>query len=437
MNVPMRVPRSGRRRLAALALVAALSATVAGCGSGSGGGGSDDGTVTLTWWHNATTDPGKSVWQGVANDYTKAHPNVKFKVEPIQNEDLKTKVPLALQSNDPPDIFQQWGGGAEATQVQSGKLMDMTSQVSSWVGELGDPAKGWQVDGKWYGIPYDLHVVGFWYRKDLFSQAGISAPPKTMDEFNADVAKLKQAGIQPVALGGKDKWPDAFYYEYFVLRECPADVVKDNMNTMKFDDQCFIKAGQDLQALLATKPFAKGFLGTPSQKGAGSSAGQVANGQAAMELQGDWEMAVMPALTKDKDFASKMGWFPFPTVSGGQGLAGAALGGGDGFSCTVKATDACPDFLKYISSAEVQKHLVQTNTITLPANPKANAAISDPTLKTVLDYLQHTPYNQTYFDQALPTAVGAALNDAVANMVAGQGGPQDIVKAVQDAAADL
>jgi raffinose/stachyose/melibiose transport system substrate-binding protein len=250
------------------------------------------------------------------------------------------------------------------------------------------------------------------------------------------VAKLKAAGIAPVALGGKDKWPDAFWWEYFVLRECAPDVVKSNMNSMKFDDPCFLKAGQDLKALLDTQPFKAGFLGTPSQQGAGSSAGLVANGKAAMELQGDWEMAVMPALTQDKDFASKLGWFPFPTINGGNGQPGAALGGGDGFSCSVKAGDACPDFLKYVSSADVQTHLVQTNTITLPANPGANSAITDPTLKQVLEYLQQTPYNQTYFDQALPTAVGAALNDAVANMFAGQGGPDAIIKAVQDAAAN-
>ncbi len=422
-------------------------ASSAGAPSGSSGGGSASGAsdsgstggsaapVTLTWWHNANTDPGKTALQQVADAYHGQHPNVTFKINPLQNEQFLTKIPLALQSDDPPDIFQQWGAGRMATQIKSGKLMDITQATSSWIGELGSAAKGWQHDGKQYGVPYDVHVVGFWYRKDLFDKAGIDKPPATMDEFNADVSKLKAAGIVPVAVGSKDKWPDAFWWEYFAVRECPLDTIKSSMAAQKLSDPCFVKAGDDLKTFMATDPFQKGFLGTSSQQGAGSSAGMVANGKAAMELQGDWEMAVMPALATDKDFASKMGWFPFPSVSGGKGEPGVVLGGGDGFSCTTKATSACPDFLKYLVSVPVQKKLMKASFVTLPANPGAAEALSSPVLKQVLAYLKNAPYNQTYFDIALPSAVGNALDAAVADFFAGQGSPQDVADSVAKAAA--
>jgi raffinose/stachyose/melibiose transport system substrate-binding protein len=440
------------RTTAALALVATAT-LVAACssssksGGGNGGGGGSSGgngggssnggaPVTLTWWHNANQDPGRKTWQQIADAYHAAHPNVTFKIQPIQNEQLKAKVPLALQGSNPPSLYNQWGGGALITQVQSGKVMDITQAVSSWVdGQIGNAAKGWQLDGKQYGIPYDLHVVGFWYRKDLFQQAGITTPPTTMDELNSDVTKLKAAGIAPIAVGSKDQWPDAFWYDYFVLRECPQNTVQDGIKNQKFDDQCFVKAGQDLKAFLDTKPFQPSFLATSAQQGAGSSAGLVANGKAAMELQGDWELPTMIPLTHDKNYASKLSWFPFPAVSGGQGDQRAALGGGDGFSCTTKATDACPDFLKYISSTEVQTKLVQTTTATLPSNPAAVSAITDPTLKLAENYLKDTQYNQLYFDQALTTDVGLALNKAIADFFAGKGSPEDIAGSVAKAAA--
>jgi raffinose/stachyose/melibiose transport system substrate-binding protein len=409
---------------------AASSASTAPAPSSAAPGGA---AVTLSWWHNATTDPGKGAWQKAADDYHAAHPNVSFNVQPIQNEDIKTKVPVALQG-DPPSIFQQWGGGALATQLQSGKIMDITQATSSWISELGPGVKGWQVDGKQYGVPFDYHIVGFWYRTDLFTKAGISGPPASMADLTADIGKLKAAGIAPIAVGGKDKWPDAFYWDYFVLRECSKDTVTKGMAAQKLDDPCFTKAGDDLKTFLDSKPFQTGFLGTPAQQGAGSSAGLVANGKAAMELQGDWEMAVMPSLATDKQFAAKMSWFPFPTVSGGGGEPGASLGGGDGFSCTTKATDACADFLKYISSAEVQTNLVKALAVTLPSNSAANAAITDPTLKKVLTYLQQVSYNQLYFDQALSTNVGNAVNDAVANFFAGQGTSAGIAGAAGKAA---
>ncbi|HZC52252.1 MAG TPA: extracellular solute-binding protein [Mycobacterium sp.] len=424
------------RKCGALAIAATVALTAA-CSS-SGGSKSNDqgggGAVTLTWWHNGSSEPGLSTWKQVADAYHAAHPNVSFKINPMQNEAFKTKIPVALQGGDPPDIYQQWGSGAQATQVKSGKLMDLTQAVAPWIGQLGNAAKGWQTDGKQYGIPYDLHTVGFWYRTDLFQQAGITTPPATMDDLNADVAKLKAAGIVPISIGSKDKWPDAFWWEYLAIRECSTDTVVNAINNEKTDDPCFVKAGQDLKAFLDTKPFNTGFLGTPAQQGAGSSAGLVGNAKAAMELQGDWELPTIIPLTKDKQFASKLSWFAFPSVNGGQGSPGATLGGGDGFSCTKKAGPSCADFLKYIASAEVQTKLVNATVATLPANPAANATVKDPTLQLVLKASQSSPFVQTYFDQALPTAVGNALNDAIANFFAGQGSPEDVAAAVGKAA---
>jgi raffinose/stachyose/melibiose transport system substrate-binding protein len=309
--------------------------------------------------------------------------------------------------------------------------MDITDQTKGWIGQLGKAADVWKVDGRQYGVPYDLHIVGFWYRKDLFAEAGIAKPPARIDELNEDVAKLKQAGIAPIAIGSKDRWPDAFWWEYFAVRECAQGVLQQAMKAIDFSDPCFIKAGNDTRAFMATKPFQAAFLGTPAQQGAGSSAGMVANGKAAMELQGDWEPSVMVALTTDKKLNSKLGWFPFPAVTGGKGDPNAALGGGDGFSWTTKATTACIDFLKYISSLPVQVKLVKSGAASLPANPAAAKAITNPTVKSVLAYGQKASYIQTYFDIALPTSQGQALDDAVADFFAGKASPDAVTKSVQ------
>jgi raffinose/stachyose/melibiose transport system substrate-binding protein len=431
----MRSIRNG----AVLAVTAATALTLAACGSSSSGGAgsgsaSHSGSpVTLTWWNNATADPLKGVWAQVAGSYHATHPKVAFQIDPIQNEQFTTKIPLALQSGSPPDIYQQWGGGQEATQVKSGKVMNISKEVAPWIGQLGSAAEGWQVNGQQYGVPYDLHMVGFWYRKDLFTKAGIAGPPATMTELNADVAKLKAAHIVPIAVGSKDRWPDAFWWEYFALRDCSTSVLKASMKAINLSNPCFLKAGNDLQAFMKTKPFQTGFLGTASQQGAGSSAGMVANGKAAMELQGDWDPGVMSALSTDKALNSKLGWFPFPAVTGGAGAATTLLGGGDGFSCTTGATAACADFLKYVDSAPVQKKLVGAN-VGLPANPAAASALTDPTLRQILAYSHASPYIQNYFDIAFPTNVGQAVDNAVADFFAGQGTPATIIQTVNQAA---
>jgi len=425
------------RKHAAITLAATAALTLAACSSsGSSATSTSTGNkhVTLTWWNNATTGYLKTVWTQAAAAYHAAHPNVTIQSVPIQNEAFPTKVPAALAGNNPPDIYQQWGSGQEATQVPSGKLTDLTPYTSSWISQLGVAANAWQVNGKQYGVPYDLHTVGFWYRKDLFTKAGIASPPTTMTELNADVAKLKAAHIAPIAVGSKDKWPDAFWWEYFAVRECSTATLKAAIKADNLSAPCFVTAGNDLKSFMATNPFQTGFLGTAAQLGSGSSVGMVANSKAAMELQGDWDPGTMTPLTSDKNLNSQLGWFPFPSVPGGAGSPTTALGGGDGYSCTTGAAEpACADFLKYLDTPAVQAKVVAAN-VGLPANPAAASALTLPAMQSVQQYNQAAPFIQVYFDIAMPTNVGQTLDTAIANFFAGQATPQSIISTVNQAA---
>jgi raffinose/stachyose/melibiose transport system substrate-binding protein len=421
---------------AATSKAAASSAAPAGATSGPAPTSAATGgkPVTLTWWHNATADPGKSYFQGVADAYTKAHPNVTFKILPIQNEQLDTKLSLGLESGNPPDIIQSNGGGKLAAYVKAGKIQDLTDATKSWISTIGATGSGWQVDGKVYGIPFSTGVVGFWYNKDQFTKAGITTPPATWTDLIADVGKLKTAGETPIAIGAKDKWPTAFYWDYLAIRECSKDILDKAISTMKIDDPCWTKAGTDLQQLVAAKPFQTGFLGTPAQTGAGSSAGLVANDKAAMELMGHWDPGVFSGLTSNKNFEANIGWFPFPNVDGAPGVPGAALGGGDGFSCTSKAPPECADFLKFLMSKDNQTQLGSTG-FGLPTVAGAETGLKDPNLVTLLKFRNAAPLVQNYLDTTFGVNVGNALNDAVVGLLAGSSKPSDIAKAVSDAAA--
>jgi raffinose/stachyose/melibiose transport system substrate-binding protein len=432
---------SRKPAIAFMAMAAAV--TIAACSSSSSSSPSSNSSastsasannstkVTLTWWNNGNTQPLLGVWQSVATAFHAAHPNVTIDVVPIQSDLFTTKMPIALKSDNPPDVYQQWGGGQEATQYTSGKLANLSSLVSGWVSELGPAAAGWQVNGQQYGLPYDQHVVGFWYRKDLFTKAGISAPPTTLAQLESDDAKLKAAGITPIALGGASRWPDAFYWEYFAVRLCSQSVLQAAIKSVNMSASCFSQATTDLTAFMATNPFQGGFNGTQAQTGAGSSAGMLANGKAAMELQGDWETSVVPSLTTNKNILSELGWFPFPTVSGGAGNPTAVLSGGDGFSCTTGAAEpACEEFLQYIDSTPVQEELVQKANVGLPANSAAESVLSNPALEAAAHAHDTAAYDAEYFDIAFPTNPGQALDNALADFFAGKGNNSTIINSV-------
>jgi raffinose/stachyose/melibiose transport system substrate-binding protein len=422
------------KTLAMAAVVALTAAGLAGCGGGDDDNGGDGGNVTMQLWINATTGPGKAFWDETAAGFHNAHPNVTIKVQSVQNEDLDGKLQTALNSGTAPDIFLQRGGGKMAAMVEAGQLKDITDAITDETAQaVGDAAlRTGQVDGKAYAVPVAILPGGFWYSKDLFQKAGVAAPPTTLDELNAAVAKLKANGT-PIALGAKDAWPAAHWYYFFALRACSPATLDATAKSKTFDDGCWTKAGADLQAFADTKPFNDGFLTTSAQQGAGSSAGLVANYKASMELMGAWDPGVIASLTKDTKPLPDLSFFPFPAVPGGQGDPAAIMGGAEGYSCSAGAPKECGDFLNYILTKDLQEAYYKAFNA-LPVNKQAQGAVTEDYLKAVLDAYNKAPYVSQWLDTVYGQSVGNALNVSVVNLLAGKGDVAGIIKAVNEAA---
>jgi raffinose/stachyose/melibiose transport system substrate-binding protein len=321
--------------------------------------------------------------------------------------------------------------------VDAGQVLDLTdlvtSATTSAVGKGAFAAE--QIDGKTYAMPVDVLPEGIYYSKDLFKAAGITDTPTTFDELNADITKLKASGVAAVAVGAKDAWPAAHWYYNFALRECSQDALEKAASTLTFDDPCFLKAGQDVAAFNKTKPFNDGFLTTAAQQGAGSSAGLLANHKAAMELMGAWDPGVIASLTPDEKPLADLGWFPFPSITGGAGDPAALMGGVDGFSCSANAPkQACADFLNYIVTQSVQEAYYKAFDAP-PANTAAQGVVTEDILKSVIAAYNKAPYVSQYLDTNYGQNVGNALNSGVVNILAGKGDAADILSDVKSAAA--
>jgi raffinose/stachyose/melibiose transport system substrate-binding protein len=388
--------------------------------------------VTIEWWNLQVNDPGKAFLKTLADEYMAAHPNVTINETVLENEALKTKIATAMQAGTPPDIFQSWGGGGLGEQVAAGLVKDITTDVSSWADTMNPGAMGiYQVDGKQYGIPYNFGMVGFWYNKALFTKAGITAPPTTWDELLADVGKLKDAKITPIALGGKDKWPGMFWWAYLSIRQGGQAALVPAVTDGAWDAQAFIDAGTHLKKLIDMKPYQAGFLAAtyPNESAA------MGNGKAAMELMGQWAPgAEAGESASKKGIGDDLAWFPFPALTGGAGAPTDAFGGTDGWALGKDAPPEAVDFVKYIASIDVAKRWAGLNDGTLPATNGAEAAVTDPYLKTVLENRSKATFAQLYLDQATTPALGAAINDAIAELYAGTASPEDVAKTIAEAA---
>ena len=422
------------RGAAAVAIGLGVALLATGCAGGAGGSGSSDGKVTLTVWENATTGDGVQYWKDAAADYHKLHPNVTVKLQGIQNEDFDGKLQTALNSSSAPDVFMQRGGGKMKDMVDAGQLQPVTLDAASKKA-AGAALDANTIDGKIYAVPMTVQPEGIYYSKDLFAKAGITATPTTMDELDADVAKLKTIGVAPIAVGAKDAWPAAHWYYNFAIRECSQETISKVAKTLKFTDPCWTKAGEDVAALLKTEPFQDGFLTTPGQTGAGSSAGLLANHKAAMELMGAWEPGTLAGLTPDQKPLPDLGWFPFPAVPGGKGDPTALMGNvSGGMSLSKNAPKEGQDFLAFLLTADQQKAYAKAFD-TIPVNKDAQSVVTESYNVSSLKAYNKAAYAVDFLDTEYGQNVGNALNTAVVNLMAGKTDAAGIVKAVNDAAA--
>lgn len=433
--------RSRMRVFAGIAAAGLAAGALAGCAAGGDGG--DDGSdgdngeaVTITWWHNATSGPLPAVWEEVASEFEDAHPGVTVEQTGYQNEELqRTLIPNALAAGDPPDLFQVWPGGELRDQVANGYLMPLDDVIADTISSVGATVNPWQVGGETYGIPFTFGIEGFWYNTDQFDEAGVEVP-ETFDELVDAVGALREAGLTPIAVGAGDNWPAAHWWYQFALKSCSPDTLAAAETEFDFSDPCWVEAGEKLQDFLGIEPFQDGFLGTPAQQGAGSSAGLVANGQAAMELMGHWNAGTIGGLTPDQQVPPFLGWFPVPGIAGAAGDPTAALGGGDGFGCSAEAPPECAELLAYIMSEDVQARFAASGS-GIPTVPAAQSSLEDANLKMVAEGLAEASFVQLWLDTAFGTTVGNAMNEGIVNLFAGTGTPEEIVQKMQDAAATL
>lgn len=71
-----------------------------------------------------------------------------------------------------------------------------------------------------YGLPYQCNVQGFFYNKELFDAAGVEYPTNetTYEEFLDMIAKLKESGVTPIAIGSKNSSYTMWEFNEFLER---------------------------------------------------------------------------------------------------------------------------------------------------------------------------------------------------------------------------
>ena len=404
------------RRATAVGAATVLAASLAACGSsgptGSGNGGGQAGGKGLLIW--ALTGGDQKVFQDSAARFNKENPGQNAQVQVFQNDPYKQKLHVSLGSNQPPDVFENWGGGILKSYVDSGAVKDITD---AWKGDAAwsnkffpNVVQSATFGGKVYGVPMNsIQPEVFFYNKDVFAKAGVQ-PPQTWDQLLSAVQTLKSKGIAPISLGGQGKWPELLYLQYLADRVGGPQLF-DNVLAGKKDawlDPGFVTAATMIQQLIDAGAFVKGYASISFDTG--QSRALVYTGKAAMELMGSWQYFGIktdePSFIQQK----KLGWFPFPTVPAGKGDPRDITGNPANFY-SVSSKSANPDgAVKYLqtqlTSDQYIKDLIQVGEVPAVQGIESQLQQSENAdwLTYVYQTVKNAPHFQLSWDQALPPA---------------------------------
>lgn len=403
---------------------------------------SDAETVVIDWWHIWANEPAiADTLQSLAHEFMAENPNVDIQITTYENEAFKQKMTTVMQSGEPPDLFQTWGGGVLAVYADAGMVKDLSPALEQdgWADSIAESALNLTVvDGKHYGVPWRINLAGMWYNKELFEQAGLDpeSPPETWSELLDAVEALKAAGITPIALGEGEKWPGMFWYAMLLSRVAsPEEIVAAaNRTGGAFDSPGFVEAGAKLQELIALEPFQEGYLGM----GYGDAESLFANGQAGMELMGNWAYgSATGSMAEDVDAYNEfVGWFPFPAVEGGEGEATALFGGGDNFAVGINAEPETIEFLRFLTSAEASQRLIDAGAIAFPIVDGTEANYPNPVYENIETAINEGTFFLNFLDQQFRPPLDSAVNDEVQALFAGMVSPEDVAANLEATAAE-
>jgi multiple sugar transport system substrate-binding protein len=195
----MHSTRTARRSAIALTAIAATAFALTAC---SGGGGATtldkDADVTLTWW-TGQNDEALKLLKGLAEEFTKEHPNVTIEVSSgaSSTEELLQKLSAGFASGNYPNISYAFGSWASELE-SSGMMQNIAPAIED------DPSLGWDefpeaarntvrpTGEAIIGFPALVDNISLIYNKTVFDAAGVAHPTEewTWDDFRDAAKKL-------------------------------------------------------------------------------------------------------------------------------------------------------------------------------------------------------------------------------------------------------
>ncbi|MFQ6553548.1 extracellular solute-binding protein [Aestuariibius insulae] len=226
------------RRLAQAGAVSALASI---------GGGLSAQTVEIEYWQYFF-DARVEAMEQLIESFEAENPDITVTMTHFPYADYRTKVAAAIPAGEGPDVVQLFYGWLndyiEADLIQP--LPEETFPAATIDADFFPMVQAMKVEGQYYALPTAVRSLALFYNERLFEEAGIEAPPATLDEL-VEIAKAttktdNAGNITQVGITTGMTAQDHHWFREVLIRQFGGDPYQDDYRTVNYNDEAGLKA---------------------------------------------------------------------------------------------------------------------------------------------------------------------------------------------------
>ncbi len=287
------------KKVMALALTGVLSfSMLTACGSKTDSTNKESGDEKVTirlLTRMAGTSTQVGIYNDIINEFKSKHPEVTI-IDDSQGDEsafnniLTTDIASGTMAN----IFRIQGVANLSDYIDNGLLLNLKPYLDAdkeWSGGFTEGSLSYyQVPGHegTYAIPMESGLIGVYYNEMLFKKAGIEKFPETWEQLLDAIAKLKENGIIPIAMGAQSTYMAGHLHDQIFYKWMGTEAAKLLGNReMKWTDEGVVQTLQFEKDLIDAGAF------DPSAAGITDNIAltQFQQGEAAMVITGPWNIS--------------------------------------------------------------------------------------------------------------------------------------------------
>lgn len=239
--------------------------------------------------------------------FEKANPGVTVKMTHFPYADYRTKVAAAIPAGEGPDVVQLFYGwlndyiNAKLIQPLPTDTFPPAEVEKNFFPMVAAMRRG----DAYYALPTAVRSLALFYNQRLFEEAGISGPPKTLDELVATAKKLTKkdgaGNLTQVGITMGMNAQDHHWFREVLVRQFGGDPYMDDYKKVNYDSDGGRKALEFYTGLIKTHGVSNiGFMDEPQAAFKAGRAGMHIDGSfrigALDRTRGlKWAVAELPA----------------------------------------------------------------------------------------------------------------------------------------------